>query len=434
MIDFLLQTAQILIVLCLVLGWPLYAYWRMKYRVQIAEAKLVETENRHRSFLDALDEVQKQAVDNYITSSHPLKEPPAGVKDNLHEVIRQHPQDPYAFPLGWVTRNGVPDLYTVSLYGDSPYKSGHILLTGETDWGKDGWVFLTAALLCMRTNPTQLRLFWIDGKGPDGALWQRLAHNWMEPVTNADDIGRAVKVLEREREQRSLLLQHHGVTKWEELSVEVRPPLLFVYVSELKLLRRAIGKDLEAWLEAELSSARACGIRYCIATQTATNMKTEWRSQIGLFVAGGQSSRDGDKPNVGIGTDEVRERGGIPPSSLDLPGMFTVRLRRHVVTVRASYLSLDERKSILAQLPPAPSAVDVSIGVSKDVGTENEISPENRKRIEELILEGKSDARVIAIVFNVTGGRRFAPLKEIVANVRMDMDRANVNGSQALVH
>jgi hypothetical protein len=296
------------------------------------------------------------------TPDQDLPTPPAGILATLARLQQDYPDDPYTIAAGWTRRAGQLALVAVSLHNDSPQKAGHILLTGETDWGKDGWAFLTSALLCLRHPPDRLQIVWIDGKGPDGALWRGKAHNWHEPITRADAIGTVVPLLGREREQRARLLEQHGVTRWEELPADIRPPLLWVYVSEVRLLRRVLGRDLETWLETELSSARAGGIRYCIGLQNATNLRMEWRSQIGCYIAGGQTSRDGDKPNLNMSTNEIRERGALPPSALPTAGYFTMRRRREVVTVRAPLISLEERTTILARLPNCPAPPGAAAG------------------------------------------------------------------------
>jgi hypothetical protein len=397
--------------------------WReMHDRLRQVEAQAQVAEQQLQQALALLDAPQRVALSGALTDVHPLLTPPEGLDATVQAVAATHPHDTYAFPLGWITRSGTPTLITASLYGDSPHKSGHVLVTGETDWGKDGWAHLLALTLCSRTTPAQFQLFWIDGKGPDGALWRGRAHNWKAPVTRTGDIRAAIQIATAERERRAHLLQQQGVTKWEELAVDVRPPLLWVYVSELKLLRRFLGRDLEIWLEAELSSARACGIRYGIATQTVTNMRTEWRSQIGLCVAGAQTSRDGDKPNLGIGTDEIRERGGIPPSVLDQPGMFTVRNRRTVFTVRAPYLSLEERKAALAALPAEPLQPD---STRPPDTAQQSLTQEQQQRIRELLDLGKSDGQIVADIFQVRGGRRYRPLQQQVAAVRAQVQRSS---------
>jgi hypothetical protein len=143
------------------------------------------------------------------------------------------------------------------------------------------------------------------------------------------------------------------VTKWEELPPQSRPPLVWVVINELSLLEKVLGRELEHWLTRELASALAGGIRYCILMQDASNWETGWRRQIGLAVAGGQVSRDADKPNLGMSTAEIKERGGIPPAELAERGQFTVRFYRDVASVSIPYLNIEERKAAIARLPRA---------------------------------------------------------------------------------
>ena len=440
-----LQIVQIIGTLLLIgVGLPVYTYWRMRRQLRSASERAERAEAKLERVLTALDATQRQALASYATSARPLESPPAGIMPTLRAVHQEY-NDPYTVALGWEVVGDEPAIVAVSLYGDSPIKAGHMLLTGETDWGKDGLAFLIAATLCARTKPHQLQIFWIDGKGPDGALWRGRAHNWREPVTGEDGLAEAIAALEVERGRRTQLLQAKGVTKWEELAEADRPPLLWVYVSELKLLRKQLGSELEQWLERELSSARAGGIRYCIGLQNATNLKMEWRSQIGCFVAGGQSSRDADKPNLNLSTEEIRERGAIPPSALPAPGYFTVRVRRDVATVRAPLISLAERKDLLRRLPAAPSILPVfptpstaqeSLGslfpVAEEVPADSAIltpvGPEEHlpegwgegqyAQARALLAEGKTDGQIVAAVFKVTGGRRYGPLVSQVAQVR----------------
>jgi hypothetical protein len=91
--------------------------------------------------------------------------------------------------------------------------------------------------------------------------------------------------------------------------------------------------------------------RFVERKQDASNWETGWRRQIGLAVAGGQVSRDADKPNLGMSTAEIKERGGVPPSELAERGFFTARFYRAVVSVSIPYLNVEERKAAIARLP-----------------------------------------------------------------------------------
>lgn len=475
-----LQLIQIVVLLLLIAVAPCYEVWRMRRRLRAADARAAAAEAQLQRALGELSAVQREVFQREAVGRHPLRTPPdfAAVLD---EIDAGHPTDPYILPAGWVKVNGEPDLATLSLHGESLYFCGHGLVTGETGGGKDGWLFQATAALCSRATPAQLQLFYIDGKGPDGALWRGKRHNWREPVTEAAAIPAAIESLETERARRMRAIEAAGVTKWEELPALTRPPLLWIVVSELKLLKKALGAEFETWLESELVSARAAGMRYCVATQTATNMRMEWRSQIGFYVAGWQSSRDADKPNIQLSTDELRERGAIPPSELPAPGYFTVRVKRDVVTVRATYLDLAGRKAVLAKLPAqpavlpspstssapstsvegpfsalesagsespsatttvaqvaetgsgptgrsAPSAVTASVPATLTVGGKPDepsyeerarlLLAERREAVIGAIQAGKSDYKIMETVFNVTGGRLYTSLKAQVAALR----------------
>ncbi len=131
-------------------------------------------------------------------------------------------------------------------------------------------------------------------------------------------------------------------------------------INELSLREKVLGREMESWLTRELSSALAGGIRYCILMQDASNWETGWHRQIGLAIAGGQVSRDADKPNLGMSTAEIKDRGGIPPSELSERGCFTARFYRDVVSVSIPYLTVEERKAVIARLPRHNPAIEAT--------------------------------------------------------------------------
>ena len=153
----------------------------------------------------------------------------------------------------------------------------------------------------------------MDGKGLDYIGWRNKAHTWLL-ATDLEEIAPAMQQLTAERISRKTILADAGVSKWDNYAGNDLP-LLVVFVSELLLLQSATSKsELTNWLEIELTAARAFGIRYLLATQTASNFSTQWRSQVSLFMAGFQPSQSQDAPNVAITTNEVDQAGAVPPS------------------------------------------------------------------------------------------------------------------------
>ena len=324
--------------------------------------------------LASLDAVTRKKVLNHLDRSIPHPNPPPGLKPLIEKLATQWPDDvaadPYFFSCGWEMTRGNPGVVVLSLVNTSPYYAGHMLITGETNYGKGHLAFLLLAQLCYRTTTDQLKIFCVDPK-QDSFLWEGKVHNWRAPVLGRDraQITAAMIALRAERERRDALRARHRVLEWQELPDQARPPLLLVYISELDGLKLGCD-DLDEWMTTELGMARASGIRYLIDVQNVSNRETSWRTHIGTFLAGFQSSRDSVRPNCGMTIEELRERGAIPPNELDGPGYFTVRGGKEAITVRAPKMALAERNAVLARLPDGvtPSVLDAPPARTGEVG------------------------------------------------------------------
>jgi S-DNA-T family DNA segregation ATPase FtsK/SpoIIIE len=304
-----------------------------------------------------------------------LLNPPADLRTSL-TFIKARATKPYAFPLGWrLTSGGKPDCVYASLVGDV----NHIALTGFTDSGKDSWAIQALLSMALTNTPDTLQLAIIDGKGGLSWIgWENKAHVWLM-AEQPEDMRPAMDRLKAERERRQQILKAARCEKWEEYT-GIDMPLMVVFVSELMLLQDATSKtDLADWLNTELTSARAAGIRYIVSGQTFTRLDTRWRSQIGLYIAGYQPRGDADEPNTSFTTKELRDLGantdgaaiGMPPSALPVPptgsGVFTCVQGRTVLTVRAPYLNKEHRLWLLDRLPDRPAAAPRLAPVARPV-------------------------------------------------------------------
>jgi hypothetical protein len=110
-------------------------------------------------------------------------------------------------------------------------------------------------------------------------------------------------------------------------------------------------------------------LRYIVATQTATNFSTRWRSQVGVYLAGFQPREDQDEPNTGMTGRAIREMRAVPPSALPPPpkgaGVFTLVFGRTATNVRSTHLGEDERANLLALLPKKSETAETNSSVSK---------------------------------------------------------------------
>lgn len=280
-----------------------------------------------------------------------LKAPPTTIQATL-DHLRAEPS--YTIPLGWYKVNNEVILQTGRLVGDI----NHILISGQSDTGKDNAALNILLSLALTHTPQQVNFAIIDGKGLDWMGWQDKAHAW-HVATDPEQIGDAMTRLTAERQRRRAILANARVTKWDHYKGDDMP-MLVVFVSELLLLENAVGsKNLTAWLNAELTAARAFGIRYIIATQNASNFSTQWRSQISLFMAGFQPLDSSDAPNTTMTAKELAERKLVAPSKLPSPsngagGVFVLVQSGDGINVRTSFIGDQHRDYCLNQLPDKP--------------------------------------------------------------------------------
>jgi DNA segregation ATPase FtsK/SpoIIIE, S-DNA-T family len=287
-----------------------------------------------------------------------LANPPTDLAVTLAYLRARYGQRRYTLPLGWQVVGGRPVCVVAHLVDDV----FHVLVTAKSRAGKDSGVVSWLLALALLNPPSRLQVAIVDGKGGlDWIGWRGKAYTWLLAI-NREEIVPAMVALTQERERRGQILRQAGVSSWENYR-GTDLPLLVIYVSELLLLQDAASpKELERWLNSELSASGALGLRYIVATQTASNFATRWRSQIDLFYAGYQPSASQDTPNTGLTVDEIVKVGGVPPSQLpELPrgrGVFTAVQGRLVETVRVGYIDDAQRARWLAQLPDASKKAD----------------------------------------------------------------------------
>jgi len=292
-----------------------------------------------------------------------LAKPPTNLQHTLSWLRRKDPSQQYAFPIGWYRNK---DDQAALCYGAFVGDVNHILISGMSDAGKDNVALNILFTLALSHSPAQLQIAVIDGKGLDFSGWKDRAHTW-RLASQSKEIGPAMEALSAERERRRAILEVAGVSKWENYAGGDLP-LLVTYISELSLLEDATNpRDLTQWLNSELAAGRAFGMRYIIATQTVSNFSTRWRSQISQYLAGFQPSESQDQPNTGLTTRELESLKSVPPSKLPAPptgaGVFTAIHGRDCVTVRASYLSDEQRRAWLQRLPAVTRAVEAAVAM-----------------------------------------------------------------------
>lgn len=296
---------------------------------------------------------------------HQRNRPPVGLTDVLVDLETQQ-ASPWTFPLGWSKDGAFWSVETATLVPNQTDSVYNVLVTGQVGSGKD-WVFRGVVhTLMARLTPADLNIAIIDGKGVDYPAYNtcpfvvRTAH-----VT--EDIPDVLAWLDREvRSRRECLVQSGHRNWWSYYNAGNRDmPYLLVYVSELTRIERYIDK-FWPWLEDHLTSDRAFGISFIIATQTASNTSTRWRRQCQLYIAGYQSSLHDDKPNTNVGTAEWEQAGLLPPSQLSQgPGFFSVVRSRDLWNVRGVAIPDTEEYRLLSQIRSRHSTSGLASGLDR---------------------------------------------------------------------
>lgn len=269
-------------------------------------------------------------------------------------MLHAPPKAPYSFVLGWTWGPSGAEVRYASFHGDAKNFALHPIVTGKSGAGKDKLVFLWLASLLMQYTPDQVKLCWISKKRTDANFWRGKAHLWREPAVEDNEIEAATKALIEEVDRRDKLIAEAGASSWESYQGPEKLPLLVVYLSELNSVALVVGKkDLDVWLNSFLGICRSSGVRVIIAPQSVNNQSTNWRGNTELTASGVQSSVEYDKPSVGLYPDETRRLGGLPPSEIPGPGIFTVRIHRTLAAVRVPNLTDAERHEVIAYLPNA---------------------------------------------------------------------------------
>ena len=301
---------------------------------------------------EPIPELSTEPSPVYTGQSHALVPQVAqtvpGYRATLAELRRR--KQSYLFPVGWYLEDGVEQLMSVSLFNEV----NNMLVSGQNDSGKDNEVRIGLCALCEMQTPAEVQVAILDGKGLDWVDWEWKAHLW-HLAKYPQELPMAIRKVSKERERRNRILEAAGVKKWADYTGGDLP-LLVVFISELKMIRRVLGGDkFEEWLASETAVSRAFGIRFIIGTQTASRLGTDWRSQLALYIGGFQPNQSQDEPNVNWATDDIAQTGAIAPSRLPAPpdgsGIFCVTRGRTIRNVRTPFMSDTELQAILETLP-----------------------------------------------------------------------------------
>ncbi len=149
-------------------------------------------------------------------------------------------------------------------------KMPHLLVAGATGSGKSICINILISSILFRAHPDQVKFLLVDPKVVELSNYNGIPHLVAPVVTEPKKAASALKWAVQEMERRYALFAAAGVrdvTRYNEVNLEEKLPLIVVIIDELADLMMVAPVDVEDSICRLAQMARASGIHLVIATQ-----------------------------------------------------------------------------------------------------------------------------------------------------------------------
>ena len=149
-------------------------------------------------------------------------------------------------------------------------KMPHLLVAGATGSGKSICINILISSILFRAHPDQVKFLLVDPKVVELSNYNGIPHLVAPVVTEPKKAASALKWTVQEMERRYALFAAAGVrdvTRYNEVNLEEKLPLIVVIIDELADLMMVAPVDVEDSICRLAQMARASGIHLVIATQ-----------------------------------------------------------------------------------------------------------------------------------------------------------------------
>ncbi len=149
-------------------------------------------------------------------------------------------------------------------------KMPHLLVAGATGSGKSICINILISSILFRANPDEVKFLLVDPKVVELSNYNGIPHLVAPVVTEPKKAASALKWAVQEMERRYALFAAAGVrdvTRYNEVNLEEKLPLIVVIIDELADLMMVAPVDVEDSICRLAQMARASGIHLVIATQ-----------------------------------------------------------------------------------------------------------------------------------------------------------------------
>ncbi|WP_328104028.1 FtsK/SpoIIIE domain-containing protein [Peribacillus simplex] len=213
-------------------------------------------------------------------------------------------------------------------------KQPHILIAGETGSGKSTQLRSILTTLILTKKPSELKLYLGDCKKSEFHIFRKVEHVQCV-LSNAKDIGKMLRGIKKELDERSDLTEIFEVGHVDDLPAEHRRPYLVVCIDEFVMLRRK--EEIMEILTEVVAIGRTLGVFAILSMQRPNAKVLDTTIRANLTVSMGFKLRDVIESRI------VNTPGA---EAIETSGRFIMNSDK-LYELQAPYLTIKKAKELL---------------------------------------------------------------------------------------
>ncbi|MEJ9228925.1 DNA translocase FtsK [Peribacillus butanolivorans] len=213
-------------------------------------------------------------------------------------------------------------------------KQPHVLIAGETGSGKSTQLRQILTTLILNKKPSELKLFLGDCKKSEFHIFRKVKHVQCV-LSSAKDIGKMLRGIKKELDERSDLTELFEVSHIDDLPAEHRRPYLVVCIDEFVMLRK--DEAIMDILTELVAIGRTLGVFAILSMQRPNAKVLDTTIRANLTVSMGFKLRDIIESRI------VNTPGA---EGIETSGRFIMNADK-LYELQAPYLTLDKAKALL---------------------------------------------------------------------------------------
>lgn len=244
--------------------------------------------------------------------------------EEISELVKKH-------RLGIICGKDLNGEYVSYCLAEKP----HILIAGETGSGKSTQLRSILTTLILNKRPSDLELYLGDCKKSEFHIFRKVEHVKCV-LSNAKDIGRMLRHIKKELDERSDLTEAFEVSHIDHLPAEFKKPYILVCIDEFVMLRK--DETVMDILTEIVAIGRTLGVFAILSMQRPNAKVLDTTIRANLTVSMGFKLRD-----------KIEARIVNTPGSelIEIPGRFIMSSDK-TYQIQAPYLEMEDAKKLLS--------------------------------------------------------------------------------------